>query len=440
MSMDSSHPTTAIFALEHSLDDALTAAGGELWRCVDNELSDLVERTHRLLGRIRALHLAAVAEFDERGIAEATGALNTRAWLRHRLNETHAAAGATVKMAGVCSQKSAHAPVGQCLAAGTVGWDQARVIVQALEKLPESTGLEQREFGRDLLLQHAAELNADDLRTLGRALHEAADPDGKLKDDDAVERVRGAHYRDHHDGTHSLTWRDSVENLALAKAAIGALDTPKPQENGSPDSRAGHHRRADALVEIFTGLLGRGDLPAARGERPHLHLTVGLAALKGAIGAAKAALATGSALTPEAVRRLACDAEITPIVLDPAGMPLSVGRKYRSVTAAIWAALLARDTGCAFPACTAPASHCRGHHIRHWADGGDTSLQNTVLVCEPHHVMVHHRGWQVRIAEDGLPEFIPPPWATLTGQDPRRNHHWRLQRDLLDAPPPVPEE
>lgn len=121
------------------------------------------------------------------------------------------------------------------------------------------------------------------------------------------------------------------------------------------------------------------------------------------------------------------------MVLDPHGKPLSVGRTYRSVTPAIWAALLARDTGCAFPACTAPAAHCRAHHIRHWADGGDTSLANGVLVCERHHVTVHHRGWQVQLDEHGIPEFVPPPWIDYT-QKPRRNHHWRIQRDLLRPP------
>ncbi len=231
----------ALAVLEAALENFLQTAANEAWRGTDAESVDLVERTHRLRGKLQYAHLVSVAEMTERGAAEVSGAKSTKAWLRHRLRETPAAAGATAKLAVACTRKGPHAAVGAALGSGDVNWDQFRVTVKALEKLPPKTSTEHREFARDLMLQKATELNADDLRKVGQALQDAADPDGKLKDDEDAERVRGVQYRDHHDGTASITWRDRVDNIAAAKTAIGALDAPKPQPNGGTDPRPPHN-------------------------------------------------------------------------------------------------------------------------------------------------------------------------------------------------------
>ena len=121
-----------------------------------------------------------------------------------------------------------------------------------------------------------------------------------------------------------------------------------------------------------------------------------------------------------AVRRLACHAQVIPGVLDSDGMVLDVGRAQRLVTIAIWLALILRDQHCAFPGCTRPPSMCHAHHIVHWADGGPTSLTNLVLLCGEHHRVIHHTPWQVRLARDGRPEFLPPP---RTGHTPEWIRH-----------------
>ena len=110
------------------------------------------------------------------------------------------------------------------------------------------------------------------------------------------------------------------------------------------------------------------------------------------------------------MRRIGCDADITRIITDPAGVPLDVGREHRTVTAGQWAALVVRDRGCAFPGCTRPPEWCHAHHIKHWADGGATNQDNLVLLCGHHHRVTHHGGWAITMPEDRLPEFIPPPW------------------------------
>ncbi|MEH0930333.1 HNH endonuclease, partial [Micromonospora sp. CPCC 205558] len=71
-----------------------------------------------------------------------------------------------------------------------------------------------------------------------------------------------------------------------------------------------------------------------------------------------------------------------------------------------------------------PPRWCDGHHIRHWADGGTTSLDNAVLLCGHHHRHLHHGDWAVQLGRDGHPEFVPPAWLDPE-QLPRRNHYHR---------------
>jgi len=138
-------------------------------------------------------------------------------------------------------------------------------------------------------------------------------------------------------------------------------------------------------------------------------------------------LGWGGPISAEAVRRIGCDAGISRVITDPASVPLDIGREQRTVTAGQWTALVARDRGCAFPGCTRPSEWCIAHHIIHWADGGQTDLDNLVLLCGHHHRVTHHHGWQVTIAADRRPQFLPPPWID-PDQNPRRNRRPRYEQ------------
>ncbi|HEY8652662.1 MAG TPA: DUF222 domain-containing protein, partial [Dermatophilaceae bacterium] len=89
-------------------------------------------------------------------------------------------------------------------------------------------------------------------------------------------------------------------------------------------------------------------------------------------------------LSPQSVRKLACDANIIPMVLGSQGQPLDVGRTKRLVTPAMLAALWARDRGCTFPGCGRPPQWADAHHVKHWIDGGTTCLLNLALLCGYH--------------------------------------------------------
>jgi hypothetical protein len=118
-------------------------------------------------------------------------------------------------------------------------------------------------------------------------------------------------------------------------------------------------------------------------------------------------LEDGPALALDTARRLACDASIVGIVEGEDGEPLDIGRKTRSIPLAISRALKARDGGCRFPGCDRKR-FCDGHHIVHWANGGETKLDNLITLCGLHHRHVHEGGYGVRRTDDGLFVFTRP--------------------------------
>ncbi|NUR49298.1 MAG: DUF222 domain-containing protein [Hamadaea sp.] len=192
---------------------------------------------------------------------------------------------------------------------------------------------------------------------------------------------------------------------------------------GEADLRSAGARRADALVELCQRILNAGELPDNGGEKPHLTVTLPWDALQAKVGAGL--LDTGDLLTPETVRRLACDAMIIPAVLGGDGQVLDVGRARRLIDGPLRRALVLRDKGCAFPGCDRPPQWCHGHHLKAWADGGTTCLANSVLLCGFHHREIHHGHWEVRIRPDGFAEFLPPTFIDPLRRPVRNTLHRR---------------
>jgi hypothetical protein len=135
-------------------------------------------------------------------------------------------------------------------------------------------------------------------------------------------------------------------------------------------------------------------------------------------------------ITPETAQRLVCDSTIWRIILDPTtGQPLNVGRAYRLVPYWIRRALYARDRGCRWPGCTTPAPWTDAHHLHEWHDGGITRVEDMLLLCRYHHVLLHEGGWHIHLdpttghvtvtRPDGTPHDLASskPWTTPTTQN-----------------------
>ncbi|WP_369746170.1 DUF222 domain-containing protein [Paenarthrobacter sp. AMU7] len=139
-----------------------------------------------------------------------------------------------------------------------------------------------------------------------------------------------------------------------------------------------------------------------------------------------AGIGTGTAtftgpMHPNTIRKIACDADILPVVLGSDSRILDIGRTTRIFPPHIRKAITARDQGCAFPDCTMPAPWCEAHHTTYWSNGGTTSTDNGTLLCSHHHHLIHKEQWRIDI-KTGIPWFIPPPHID-PHQTPRRNHH-----------------
>lgn len=108
----------------------------------------------------------------------------------------------------------------------------------------------------------------------------------------------------------------------------------------------------------------------------------------------------GQPLAPESITRLACNAVLQRIVVDERGIPINVGRRYRTATASQWLALRAIYRSCAWMGCERPLSWCQIHHVHEWEHGGSTDLCNLVPLCSEHHHAVHEGGWRLKLWDD----------------------------------------
>ncbi|MEH1168347.1 DUF222 domain-containing protein [Micromonospora sp. CPCC 205539] len=406
-------------------EDAVASCGAvATWAVPEPDLVGALETAHRLEQRLAAVKLALVRELDGRGTAVAQGASSTAVWLRDRLRLTMPAARRLVDLAG--SLDAGASGVRDALAGGAITVEQARVIGDTVSMVHTAVGAEAADTAVGVLVDWAGQFDPTLLRKLGTRIldhvaPEAADAAARAALD--AEARRSA--RDRHltlselsDGRLRLSGSLDAEAAGLLRAAIDPLTAP----SGHDDPRSPGHRRHDALADLCRLALRSGQLPEHGGEPAQIVVTTGFDALTRQLDAGT--LDTGLGLTPETVRRLACDAAILPAVLSGASQPLDVGRQRRLVTGPLRRALVLRDRGCAFPGCDRPPRWCDAHHIRHWADGGTTSLDNAVLLCAHHHRHIHRGDWAVRLGGDGHPEFVPPAWLD-PDQLARRNQYHR---------------
>jgi hypothetical protein len=174
----------------------------------------------------------------------------------------------------------------------------------------------------------------------------------------------------------------------------------------------------EALVDLARAALAATDDHADVGARLVVHVD---AAALGNDGPGCCELEDGSSIAPETARRLGCDAELVAQV-DRDGMPLSVGRRRRTVPPALRRMLEARDDRtCCFPGCDR-RRQLQAHHRRHWAHGGETSLANLILLCWAHHRLVHEGGYTVEEDPGGGLRF--------------RNRHGIVRPTSPTRPPP----
>ena len=433
-------------------------AGGEVADVA--ALRTMVEGLAGLDAALSAARLRAMLAAREAGLPEADGAVSLQAWATSTMALSTATATREVRLAEGLADRP---DVVDLLQSGSISHDHAAGIVAAAERQEADqeaaararAAAEDEERERRRRADQLAQAEAESMAERTRLAREAAERERKLaqeraeraaaevaekeaarrarqdallesatsgaspdqlkrkaaqlrtRDADALERAVAAQrsrrsvrtWTDRTTGQRVLRVDlvdDDYEMLTAGLQACSTMDPP-----GTPDAerRTPEQRRYDAFVDLIGAGLKAGELPTTRGVRPHVTVTVAVDTLTGEADHPGVSV-SGVTLSPETVRRLACDARLTRAVLSPTGMPLDIGRATRVWTAAQHRAAELLFGGCAFPSadgqpCGRPMAWTDLHHVTWWRHGGRTDRANGVPLCRHHHTAVHHDGWRM---------------------------------------------
>ncbi len=448
----------------------------------DDELFQLGERIAELAARINAAEsrmMTLIADFDRRG-GWKDGFGSCAEWLAWRIGIKIGPARERVRTARALERLPQTA---DALREGSISYAKVRALTRVATPEHEAELLEFARAGSAAKLEQTvrmwrrlsrdAELTAEQTRHRSRAFSVFVDGDGMYVVKGRLEPEAGA----------VLMRAVEAASDALFRREHGADDARPETTDAPPEPK---QRRADAVGLLAERALaagfGGGELRGARGgsdEPDGAPVAESDAAFRAGVvgtpgGGPKnaanaepsvesgtsaeryqvmvhcdaASLSTegepgrsdldGIRVSAETSRRMACDAAVVAMVHAKDGSALSVGRRTRTIPPHIRRALEERDRGCRFPGCA-----CRfteAHHVKHWADGGETSLRNTLLLCRRHHRAVHE-GWvKVSVNSDGTVVFFTPTGRILVDAPMGRGLvNGRRKRAGMDAGlPPVP--
>ncbi|MGZ6844805.1 MAG: DUF222 domain-containing protein, partial [Blastococcus sp.] len=221
------------------------------------------------------------------------------------------------------------------------------------------------------------------------------DPDGP-EPDPTEERLLSL-FR-HDDGRVSGRFElDPVGGEKLLAGIESIVQANRPEG----DLRTRVQQQGDALVQLMDNQLAAGTLPFLRRVKPQVFLMMSPAdLLDPGTGPAAATTGFGALISAARARGVLCDGALSRVILDPETRSMNVGRSQRIFPPHIRKAAELRDQGCVFAGCHAPTFWCDVHHLVHWVDGGETSEENSGLLCERHHTKVHH-GFRIERDPDG---------------------------------------
>jgi len=404
------------------------AGGSAAARAGADELDSLAWQIAELGAEINAATcrwLGLIADFDARGGPEAQGFHSCTAWLAWRCGLTPRSAREQVRVARALQGLPA---IRGAFERGGLSYSKVRALTRVAEL----------EFEEELLgvAEHATAAQLERLlRAYGRAIspseEEAIQDRRHLRtewQEDGSLRVRGVLPPE--EGGLLLKALELAQGEIREEARGGSADEPPPTP-------------ADALMAVAEGSVARGVAAASGGDRQQVVVHVDLDALTGRVASHPECPAPGPAsidgvapLSPATAKRLACDASIVSLV-ERDGEPLSVGRKTRSIPPALARALHARDRGCRFPGCER-TRFVDAHHIEHWANGGETRLDNLVQLCRHHHRLVHEGGYSVE--RDGRELAFRTPGGRAIDDAPGAPPASGRGLGLLGAPPRVVPE
>ena len=335
--------------------------------------------THHLLELIR--------EFDEMRYWEGLGFQSCAHWLnfkcgfgmnsaRERLRVAHALGGSP--------------KISEKFSEGAISYSKVRAITRVANEANEEYLL--------MVATHGTAHHVERLVAQYRRAKKLEDAEFAMN----LHEQREVTYYYDHDGCLVMKARIPADQGELiVKALEMAIDEQDVTAETSDDPEPIAARRADALCEIAETYMNNAENSGSTADRYQVivHVTPEVSSIEDGPGVyPKGTWPAGTS------RRIACDSSIVAIKEDKNGEPLSIGRRSRTIPPPIRRALRARDKGCRFPGCT-NTRFVDGHHIKHWADGGETSLDNLIMLCRHHHHLVHEGGFVCEKTADGEVRF-----------------------------------
>ncbi len=224
------------------------------------------------------------------------------------------------------------------------------------------------------------------------------------------------------DGMVVLKGRLDPEAGAVLMRAIEAASDALYRKEHEADEREAQQRRADALGLMAERALAAGfgegaPISGSRAERTQVMLHVDADTLSESGEPGISELEDGTRVSAATAKRIACDTGVVQVTVDDRGNVLGGGRRKRTVPPALRRTLEVRDRGCRYPGCG--LRFTGAHHIQHWADGGETSLLNLVLLCRRHHRAVHEGGMRVCMDRNQTVVFLTPSGRAIADVPPR---------------------
>ncbi|WP_034269363.1 HNH endonuclease [Haloechinothrix halophila] len=409
------------------------------WQAADTELAEALRTAEEVRNRAEAAQAAVLAEIQSRGVFATYGypslATLQRDLLRISTTEAKKRATRAQRLHPTregTSEKPAAAPMAaQAAAEGVLNPGHVDAISETMAAMPADIDDTDRASYEKTLIDLARQAQPAVVRRAGRHLLALVDPDGRepTDDEELAEPERELLWSWTRHNRLKLRGTLDSESGQLLETLLSALAKPRPTVEGMPDQRTTGQRQGDAFAELLDYTQRATERPTEAGETPVITVSMTLdqllrrEPLMDEDGAVQQMLGDTPTLnwecpvTAEQARRLACDARLVPAVLGSTGEILDLGREVRTATRAQRRALAARDGGCIM--CSRTVRWCQVHHINWWEHGGTTTLDNLCLLCSACHRLVHHAGWEVRMATDGTPECLPPAWLDPARQ-PRR--------------------
>ncbi|MGX1804127.1 DUF222 domain-containing protein [Nocardia sp. NPDC055321] len=459
--------------------DALAAAVENLlelpmYSLGDGEFTEFMQKLETSFRKLEAVKQRCALEAGARNLPSKAGVKSPILFLQQTLRLSYAEAAARVRNADLLSTvsvgSSTRPPVLPLVAAaqraGEVSADHVKAIDDAMKRIPDAAGVEARDRAERHLTDYAREGDPKGVTKLGVHILAHVDPDGRLTEDRDRQRVRSIKIGHQGiDGMYPISgfltpqlgavmipmfekfgrpgmcnpddpespWTtaelgldtelddgndtdDADANdpsLTPAQRARAALRA-KLRAAAKRDHRNAEQRNHDALLVFFRPDMGPTKLGSHRGLPVSTIITMSIDDLEKRAGVATTA--TGGTMSITQALQVARNSTPYLVVLDRNGRPLHLSRGQRLANPAQRLALTATERGCTRPGCDAPASRSAVHHIKEWADGGETDIENLTLACDACHAQVNNgpNGWEtVVMGEDsenpGKTGWIPPP-------------------------------